>query len=142
MSWIPQFKYPASSGTVLTLTRDMRHWTQRQRTEGGWRESASGVAAARTIRRDYLADFVIRFTESEADNMETLVAWMQDNIATAFDFWPNAATSGTFYPSYLRAPLHGDDYAPQRNDELPSDWEVTLTLRRSTGAAWPLVWYP
>lgn len=139
--WTPKFEYPVA-GTVLTLTRPMRHWSRRKITVGGMREAASGARAARTIRRDFLLDIVLRIDESELTAVETLHSWMEDNIGTAFRFWPDVGVAGTSFDCVLVKPVHGEDLTPVRSSEFASDLEVSLTLRRSNGAAWTLAWYP
>jgi len=140
--WVPKFQYPATTGTQLTLARPMGFWEHRQETVGGFRDSAAGVRAAITIRRDYLLDIVLRFPEDNLDDVETMVAWMQDNPSTAFTFWPDVDVTGTSYASLLVSPGIGESLRATRNGTFKSDLETTLTLKRSNGAAWPLVWYP
>lgn len=136
----PRVQYPVA-GTILTFTRTMRYWSRRKNTQGGMRESASGTArAAFTIRRDYLLDITLRFPETELSAVETMHAWMEDNIGTAFRFWPDVAITGTSFDCYLVSPVQGEDLAPTRAD-LPSDLEVTLTIRRTNGASFGLAWY-
>lgn len=139
--YVPRFQYPVA-GTTLTLTQPMRHWERRQNTVGGWRQAASGVIAARTIRRDYLLDLILRVDESELASVETMIAWMQDNPSTAFTFWPDTDVGGTSFSSLLISPLPGEELRAPRASEFASTLEVALTIRRSTGATWPLAWYP
>lgn len=140
--WVPKFQYPAA-GTVLALATPMRHWQRRQHTIGGLRESASGTArAARTIRRDYLLDLTLRVDEAELAAFELFIAWAQDNPATAFTFWPDVAVPGTSYACFLIAPVHGEEFTAPRDGEFASMLNPAITLRRTDGAAWPLVWYP
>ena len=140
--WAPKFKYPTSSGTSLTLTRSMRHWTERMATVGGFRESASGTArASRVIRRDHLLDTVVRITEGERAALRAMVAWAHDNPGTGIDLWPDVATVGTVFVVYLVSPMPPDELTFQRNAEFPSDLETLLTWRRTNGTPFDLVWY-
>lgn len=139
----PKFVYPSTSGTVFILMYPMRHWTRRQQTVGGHRVAAAGHpnVAARTVRRDYLLDVVLRLHETELDAAESLIAWAQDNPATTFDFLPHFDGTAGSYPSYLISPVQEEEFTPQRNSEVASVFETTLTFKRSTGASWPFAWY-
>jgi hypothetical protein len=140
---IARFRYPTAVGTVLQLALPQREWRRRPHVVGGYREAAvQTVAAARTISRIYLLDIVLRVKESEKTAVENMVAWMQDNPMTAFDFWPDYVdTPATTFTALLKSPVPGNGDL----EFLPSDFagvdEVTLTLARSTGESWNLLYY-
>jgi hypothetical protein len=137
MKWIPKFRYPGTSGTVLTLTRSQGLWTPRVETIGGHRRAAvPTVAASFTIARLRTLDLLIRFDENEYDNIETMVEWMQDNPMTAVDYWPDKDVAGTSYTILLVSPVQGEAFAPARNPSFTSDYEIVLTVMRSGGTSW------
>lgn len=143
MDLIPRFRYPHTTGTVLLLENPQREWTRRPRVVGGFREAAvQTVRASRTISRIYLLDIVLRVMESEITAIESMVAWMQDNPMTAFDFWPDYETTpGTSYQALLVSPMPGErdlEFAPT---DFPAMRDVALTLVRSAGASWPLEYF-
>lgn len=143
MMWIPKLRYPATSGTQLTLTRPMRHWSQPMDSVGGFRKSASGTArASYTIRRDRLLQLILRFDEAENAAIRAFIEWAQDNPNTGFDFWPDVAVVGTLFVCYLESPVVGERWEPQRNQDFASDLEASIVLRRTNGSAFDLSWYP
>lgn len=140
---IARFRYPATSGTVLQLDLPQREWSRRPAVIGGFREAAvRTVRAAFTISRVYLLDLSLRVWESEITAVESMVAWMQDNPMTAFDFWPDYETTpGTSYQALLVSPMPGErdlEFAPT---DFPAMRDVALTLVRSAGASWPLEYF-
>lgn len=140
---IARFRYPGTSGTVLQLAYSQREWDRRPQVMGGFREAAvPTVRATRTISRIYLLDIVLRVLESEISAVESMVAWMQDNPNTAFDFWPDyEATPATTFTALLKSPMPGAGDLEFAKSEFPGMREVTLTLIRSTGASWNLEYF-
>lgn len=139
--WIPKFEYP-TGGTALVLTRPMGLWTRTFRAQGGRFEPANGPAVARTVRRRYYLDLLVRFKESEYTAVETMVAWLQDNPANPASIWPDHSVAGTSYPFLMIHPVQNEDFEPQRDSQYPSDWALPMTIERSTGTPWPLNFYP
>lgn len=141
MRWLPSFSYPAEDGTTFTLSLPLKPWTERMLSIGGFRESAAGVRAARTVRRDYLLDLTLRFDESELATLRAFVEWAQDNPATAFTFWPDASDSETSFDAILISPMQGTDLIATRGETI-SDMTAQITLRLAAGGPWDLVYYP
>lgn len=131
-----------TAGADYTLTLAQREWDRRTPTIGGFREAAAGGAnrAGRIIRRDYLLDIILRVYESEITSIETMVAWMQDNFATPFTWWPDVDVVGTSFSALLVSPAPGEEltFAPS---EFRGMREARLTLRRADGLSWNLQYY-
>lgn len=143
MDMIARFRYPATSGTVFQCTLAQREWDRRPRVIGGYREAAvQTIAASRTISRIYLLDIVLRIRESELTAVESMVAWMQDNPVTAFDFWPDFTTTPALtFTALLKSPVPGERDLDFPRSDFPGMRECLLTLARSTGASWDLEYY-
>jgi hypothetical protein len=143
MDKIARFRYPVTSGTVFQATLAQAEWDRRPRVIGGHREAAvQTVQAGRTISRIYLLDIILRVRESEITAVENMVAWMQDNLHSAFDFWPDYTTTpGLTFTALLKSPLPGQADLEFARSSFPGMREVPLTLARSTGESWDLEYY-
>lgn len=137
MKWVPKFRYPATTGTVLNLVRSQGHWTQSNEPTGGFRRAAVvTVAASFTISRMRMLQVHIRFDEGEYAAVESLVEYMQDHPMTPVDMWLDKADNDTLYQVLLVSPVHGERWSPQRTEGFESDYETDLTFINAAGSSW------
>lgn len=136
---IPKLRYPATSGTVLTLSRPIqKRWTPGRISYGGQDMSASGVPEVFIVNKFHTLAIDVRVAPSEWAGMQAFLDWW-DNNAAAFDLFPRK-DEGTFYPCYLVDPATGSE-PDYRDDPYVSGYILTMRFRLTTGAvflpAWP-----
>ena len=110
-----------------------RAWVPADETVGGARIAASGVPATYIVRRDDLLTLVLRFEESEWEDVRDLVVFGQSGQTLR---WFPDADDAANVPVYLQTPAPGERWAPTRDGQYPRVFEVTLTLRAAGTAPW------
>lgn len=134
----PRIVYGAPAVT-LDLLLPQRYWTPRLAGIGGRDIAASGTPAAYRVRRDYLTAVTLRAYESEWAALRTWIEWAQ--MQASFDWHPDQADLASVYSVYLHDPAEGVEWAPVRDAEFPSVWELPITLRSANGTPFDLAWH-
>lgn len=143
LRWLAALRY-GSGPTTWTATVPLRPWDKTRHWIGGTFEAAGGARTAFTIatRRDLVVMF--RVKESE---LEAFLLALAAGIETpgGLTFYPNGVAA-TGYAVYVIAPAHGEDYQPQRSDQMGgasagSIFECPVTFRKTDGTAWALNYF-
>jgi hypothetical protein len=131
----PKFVYGA---TTLTLTHPVRPWTAGTQGMGAGIEwSAAGIPSVWETRREHTRDIPLRFTEAEWPGVRAML--LHGMGGGAITYYPDQALA-TSHACYLLAPEIGDAVRPARG-EYVGMLELTITLRRTDGAAMDGVYY-
>lgn len=120
--------------TTFDATISARAWTPQDSTVGGSKTAASGVPASYIVRRDSLLAFGLRFWEEEWPEVLNLVTWGQSK--QTLTWYPDLDDLATSFAVYLEAPAPGEAWSPERSQDFPRTFELTLTLR-GAGATIP-----
>lgn len=141
--WMPKFRYPATTGTFLTLTYPLKRWHYMAPIlVGGRRESAAGIVAVHRIARRYPFTLNIRLHESEIGAFLDMIAYMQDNPNTEVTFWPQASVSATSFGILLVSPVDEDGTLALEEAAYSVEHDVGIVLRRADGQKWTTRFYP
>lgn len=132
MKWSPKVTYGAAVNVLFTISQ--RPWSHKSKGVGGYDESAAGVPESYTQRRDEDLELILRFFESQMNEVLDWLAWAQDNAGTTFKFYLDKADLiGAAYDVYLVDPVVGDEIAPVRSAQYPETFEITVRIRPANG---------
>lgn len=121
---------------VFETSLPTRAWQPVDASVGGSRTSAAGVPASYVVRRDAIAELVVRVAETEWAAFLNLIVFGQS--AQRITWFPDAEVDESV-EVYLVAPAAGDSWSPTRDSNYPRVFDVTITLR---GAGTDVPWRP
>lgn len=98
---------------------------------GGSETAAGGIPASYSIRRDHLLSVPLRFTEEDWPEVEALIDEMMTSAAV--EFYRDADDEAPTNTCYLESPKEGEEWGPDRTDEMAGEFEMTIVLRSITG---------
>lgn len=106
---------------------------------GGSAVSAAGVPESYVIREDRIVEVTLRVSEEELD---AVLAEMESIRATseAFTFAFDQDEDATDHEVYLHAPVWPEEIRPDRDDEYPGAFRLTIALRTTDGSPFTTLW--
>jgi hypothetical protein len=143
VDWLSTLRYGAGP-TDWTATIPARPFGHRRSWLGGQLEVASGSVEAYTVRTDKLLTVTFRVKESE---LAAFLLALDHGVQNpgALEFFPNG-TGDDGFDVYVLSPRHGEDYEPQRSEQMGgasagSVFECPVTFRKVDGTAWALNYF-
>jgi hypothetical protein len=138
--WRVRFDWDTSF--TFESTQPQKPWQPRVRwPEAADAVSASGFPVTYKPRTEHLLVVRLRLTYTEWVALRTMLLWAtsRPNVIT---FFPDADDLGTSFTCWLEAPLATDDLEPGRvEDSVSDDLVLDLTLRRTDGGSWDVVYF-
>jgi hypothetical protein len=143
LPWLATLRY-GSGPTDWTATVPMRPFGEPRQLIGGSFDAASGVRTAFTIATRRHLTVVFRVKESEKQAFRAAIEYGM-TYPGGLTFYPNG-TGATGYAVYVISPSHGEDWNPERSEEMGSAstgsvFECPVTFRKVDGTAWALNYY-
>lgn len=138
LPWMPRFDYSISTSLVLTVPT--RIWSRVLMVTGGADRAATWLGASYEISRAYMLRVVLRYHESEEENVFALIDYLRSwpNTGT---FYPDQSDLGTSFEVDVQTPGKGDDLEGARDADYPEVKEIEILLRNTSGGPWPLEWF-
>lgn len=143
MNWLAALRY-GSGPTTWTATTPLRPFAERRHLTGGALEVASGTREAFTIRTKRQLSVVFRVAESELPGFLLALEYGMKNPG-ALEFFPNGV-GDTGYDVYVVSPAHGEDFEPQRTEQMAgasegSSFDCPVAFEKVDGTAWDLNYF-
>lgn len=129
LPWCPRFVFGAND---FAFSMPMRPPTPMNGGIGGSETAASGVPASYSVRRDYLLNVPLRFTEEEWTEVEALIEAMQAHPTGGFDFYADKNQPEPSNTCYIEEPAMGTRWGPTRGEFFGS-YDLTIILRSTSG---------
>ncbi len=137
LKWIPQFDFGSHT---LQLSYPVTRWNPGARTEGKVFTSSSGIITPVLKYRKYTLDLVLRFLESEWNDVASFIAFGQSG--EPFVWHPNAydAEVAETVDAFLDAPRVATPVKPLRDGTFLDMFTLPVTFSRQS-APWDLEYF-
>lgn len=135
MRFVPQFTYGYEGDeTVLALSLPQRLWEPEEGVNLGHEAIAvGGQPIGEWMRYDHAVAMVIRFTDSEYDDVLTFIEFSLRNKHRPIALVLEQGNVAGQYSVYMEKPDANARVSPRRSTETPWVWELELLFRTVDG---------